>query len=139
MDLYQFASKVSAKNQYENPQESVGQFTNKGRNDTIAEAQDRYERKLQGRAPLVYKLKAMAKQSALEKYPQGAVIEGARLNRNLFDGMNPWTYSDWGNQPVEELEDDHKYEIIGYIDQTYISGQWIKGHIYLVLTAISSL
>ena len=137
MDLYQFAQKTAhsgSEGLLSSEKEALTSSTNAGRMDAVAEAQDRYFLKLDNRKPLVFKLKAMARQAALDKYPQGALVDAKRLNRNLFDGLRPWTYLDgWGNLPVEPLPDG-LYEVVGYIDQTYQSGRWLRGHIYMVVS-----
>lgn len=126
MNLSQFASQLTKTKEPECPVTSIG------KEDAIAEAEDCFSNKLNGRQALVYKLKGMAKTIARDKYPQGAIVTGKRINRNLFAGLQPWAYPDWANEPVEPLQNT-RYEVIGYLDRTYQSGRYVHGHIYLVV------
>jgi len=132
MNLYEFATRINS-----NPEshEWINKISDKGRNDVLAEASDRFYLSLGNRKPIIYKIKAMARGSILDKYPAGTLAEGHRLNRNLFDGVYPWTYPDgWGGHPVTKLSEHILYEVVGHIDQTYQAGKWLKGHLYLILS-----
>ena len=130
MDLYQFANRLKSTDQ---PKPNPEYVNSNGRNDAVAEAVERFHLKLGNRTPVVYKLKAFARDLTLERFAPGNIIRAESLNRKLFAGVNPWTYTDgWGGMKVEALPDG-PWEVVGYIDQTYQAGRFRKGHIYLVV------